>query len=74
MKQIAVVKNLRIVQMPIINSLYMIPSDTNLPFRASVPIEEQMRARGEGRDLSFESVLDEVLKDYERAWKTLRNL
>ena len=74
MKQTAVVKNLRIVQVPISNSLNMVPSSMNRSFRAFVPIEEQMRTRGKERDLSFESVLDEVLKDYERAWKTLGNL
>ena len=76
MKQIAVVKDWRIVPglISIMNSFHPIPSNTNLPFRPFVPIEEQMRARGEEQDLSFESVLDEVLKDNERAWKTLGNL
>lgn len=83
MKQTAIVKDYRIgpvpmlVPMSIVNAFDLIPSKTtrtNLTFKAFVSIEEQMRARGEKQNLSFGSVLDEVLKDHERAWKTLGNL
>ena len=74
MKQIAVIKDLRIVTVSIMSSFHPMPSNTNLPFRPFVPIEEQMRVNGEEQDLSFESILNEVLTDHARAWKTLGNL
>ena len=71
MKQTVVVKNVRIVQMPIINCLNAVPSETNLSFREFIPIDEQMRAQGEQTHLSAEIALDEILRDHDAAWKAL---
>ena len=71
MKQTAAIKNLRIVQVPITQCLYPISSSTNLPFRAFVPIAEQMRALGEGADLSsVELTSDDTLGNEEPAQET----
>ena len=67
MKQTAVIKSLRFVQMPITDCLYAIPIGTNLPFRQFVPIAEQMRARGEQIDLSSEITLDETPEGEEQS-------
>ena len=68
MKQIAVIKKLRFVQTPIIECLYAVPSVTDLPFRAFVPIAEQMDVQGEWTDLSIE--LDDVLENEEQSRET----
>lgn len=52
MQQTAIIKELRFVQMPIENCFYAIPSVANLSFGAYLPIAEQMKAIGEGVDLS----------------------
>ena len=61
MKQIAVIKKLRFVQIPTADSLYAIPSVANLPFRAFVPIAEQMGARGEWIESTPEIALDDTM-------------
>ena len=70
MKQTAVVKKLRFVQMPITDCLYAVPSVANLPFRAFVPIAEQMRARGEQIDLSPEITLEDIPENEEQSRET----
>ena len=67
MKQTAVIKSLRFVQMPITDCLYAVPSVANLPFRAFVPIAEQMKARGKQLDLSAEITLDETPENEEQS-------
>ena len=67
MKQTAVVKKLRFVQMPTTACLYAVPSVANLPFRAFVPITEQMKARGEWIYLSAEIALDETPEGEEQS-------
>lgn len=74
MKQAAVVKNIRIVQMPIINCLNAMPSNTNLSSPAFVPIDEQMQKREMNADPTDEMALDKILKDYDQAWKALANV
>lgn len=64
MKQTAVIKNLRFVQTPITDCLYAVPSVANLPFRAFVPIAEQIDVQGQWADLFVE--LDDVLEDEEQ--------
>ena len=73
MKQAAVVKKIRIVQMPITKCLNAMPSDTNRSSNTFVSIDEQMRARGEKTDLFSEKELDMIIKDYDQAWKILAN-
>ena len=67
MKQTAVIKKLRFVQMPITDCLYAVPSVANLPFRAFVPIAEQMRGQGEQLDLPSEIALDETSENEEQS-------
>jgi hypothetical protein len=67
MKQTAVVKKLRFMQMPTTACLYAVPSVANLPFRAFVPIAEQMKARGEWIYLSAEIALDETPEGEEQS-------
>lgn len=71
MKQTVVVKNVRIVPMSIINCLNAVPSGTNLSFRESIPIEEQMRVLEGQTDLFAEIALHEILRDHDAAWKAL---
>ncbi len=52
MKQTAVIKEFRFVQMPIANCFYAIPSVANLSFGDYVPIAEQIKALGDGINLS----------------------
>lgn len=59
MKQTAVIKSLRFVQLPTTECLFAVSSVANLPFRPIVPITEQMDAQGERVVLSVE--LDDVL-------------
>ena len=63
MKQTAVIKSLRIVQTPIMGCLYAVPSVANLPFRAFVPIAEQVEIQGAWLDLSAEITLDDALEN-----------
>ena len=65
MKQTAVIKKLRFVQMPIMDCLYAVPSVANLQFRAFVPIAEQMNAQGKWTDSSVE--LGDVLENEEQS-------
>ena len=65
MKKTVTIKKLRIVQGPITNCLYAVPSGTNLQFRAFVPIAEQMEAQGEWPNLSVE--LGDVLENEEQS-------
>ena len=73
MKQRTVVKNMRIVPMPVMNCLNANSSDVNFSSDVFVSINEQMIEQGERMDLSAEIALDKILKDYDRAWKTLGN-
>ena len=59
MKQTAVIKSLRFVQLPTTECMFAVSSVVNLPFRPIVPIAEQMDAQGERVALSME--LDDVL-------------
>ncbi len=52
MKQIAIVKELRFVQMPIEKCFYAVPSIANLPFGDYLSIAEQIEALGERANLS----------------------
>ena len=52
MQQTAIIKELRFVQMPIENCFYAIPSVANLSFGAYLPIAEQIKALGDGINLS----------------------
>ena len=70
MKQTAVVKELRFVQMPTENCFYAIPSVANLPFGTYIPILEQMKAIGEEADLSsLGHISDDIPKSEELAWE-----
>lgn len=50
------------------------PLDTNLSSVPFVSIDEQMRDQGMKSDPLTEMALDKILKDYDRAWKTLGNM
>ena len=65
MKQTAVIKSLRFVQMPITDCLFAVSSVANLPFRPIVPIAEQMDAQGTWVDLSVE--LDDAIENENQA-------
>lgn len=61
MQQTAIIKELRFVQMPIENCFYAIPSVANLSFGAYLPIAEQIKALGDGINLSSaELILDKT--------------
>ena len=70
MEQVAVVKNLRIVQLPIVECLYAVPSVANLPFSPFVPIAEQMRAQATWIELPVEITLNEVAGSGDRDMET----
>ena len=67
MKQTAVLKNLRIIQVPITQCLYTVPAATNLSFGTYVPIAEQMRKQGELTSFSEKTTFGETLKNEEPA-------
>lgn len=52
MRQVAVIKKLRIVQKPLMECSFRIPAAVNLPFRPFIPIAEQIEALGERANLS----------------------
>ena len=52
MKQVAVIKKLRIVQKPLIECSFQIPATVNFPFKPFVPIAEQIEALGDRANLS----------------------
>lgn len=68
MKQTAIIKKLRFVQVPMTNCLYAVPSVVNLQFRAFVPIAEQMDAQGKWTDSSVE--LGDVLENDKQSLET----
>lgn len=71
MKQIAVVKGFRFVQMPMENCFYAIPSVANLSFGDYVPIAEQVKAIGDGINLSSaELTSDEMQEDTDSVKET----
>lgn len=63
MKQIVIVRNLRIVPLPIMECASAVPSVTNLPFRQFVPIREQLGALDRRVELSLDSALEEKGKE-----------
>ena len=64
MKQIAVIKKLRIVQKPLTECLFQIPATVNFPFKPFIPIAEQIEALGERANLSSaELTSDEMQGD-----------
>ena len=69
MKQVAVVRNLRIVQVPITDWSYTISPGINLPFRQFVPIDEQLGSLGGTIERSFDSVRSEREKKRMSPWK-----
>ena len=70
MKQVAVVRNLRIVQVPITDWSYTISPGINLPFRQFVPIDEQLGPLGGTIERSFDSVRSEREKKADVAVET----
>ena len=46
MNQIAVLKRLTIVQKPLIECLFRIPENSNLPFATPIPIPKQVESFG----------------------------
>lgn len=71
MKQIGIVRNLRIVPLPIMECAYAVPSVTNLPFRQFVPIREQLGALDTKIELSLDSALEEKGKEGDIAMETV---
>ena len=63
MKQTAIVKELRFVQMPTANCFYAIPSVANLSFGAYLPITEQIKALGDGINLSSKELTIDKTQD-----------
>ena len=71
MKQIVIVRNLRIVPLPIMECAYAVPSITNIPFRQFVPIREQLGALDRRVELSLDSALAEKGKEGDIAVETV---
>ena len=71
MKQVAVIKKLRIVQKPLMECSLKIAAAVNLPFRPFVPIAEQIEALGERANLSSaELTSDEIQEDTDSVEET----
>ena len=63
MKQIAVIKKLRIVQKPLTECLFQIPDAANLPFRPFVPIVEQIEALRDRANLSSAELTSDEMQE-----------
>ena len=63
MKQIAVLKKLRIVQKPLTECSFQIPVTVNFPFKPFIPIAEQIKAMGERANLSSAELTSDVIQE-----------
>ena len=70
MEQVAVVKNLRIVPLPIMECASAVSSATNLPFRQFIPVSEQWGVLHRTIELSLDSALQEQEKKRDTAVET----
>ena len=64
MKQIAVLKKLRIVQKPLTECSFQIPATVNFPFKPFIPIAEQIEALGERANLSSAELTSDEIQEH----------